>query len=331
MKEKTRVLITGVAGFVGSNVLAYLLENTDWEFVGIASWKHRGVPERLLKNESYQKHKERVIILTHDLVAPFTPDVKEQIGRPDIILNIASDSHVDRSITDPVTFVQNNVNLTLTMLELAREVKPQVFLQFSTDEVYGQAPQGVDHVEWSPIIPSNPYSASKAAQEAIAISYWRTYGVPLIITNTMNVFGFNQDKEKFIPLCIEKIKRGEKLTIHGYPDKKTAGSRFYIHTTNVADALLFILRKNAVPILYPQADIPARYNIVGEVEMDNLTLAETIAGMLGKDLAYELTDFHSARPGHDCRYALDGAKLRLEGWKPKVAFYESLRQIVHGS
>jgi len=322
-----KVLLTGAGGFVGSHVLSHLLKNTDYDIVCICSWKHKGEPRRIIEDLNYQNNKHRVTILTHDLVSPLTNDVKEKIGKVDYILNIASESHVDRSIDEPVEFIKNNVDLVLNMLEFAREVKPELFLQFSTDEVYGQAPLGVNHKEWSAIIPSNPYSASKAAQEAIAVSYWRTYGVPLIITNGMNIFGEKQDKEKFIPLCIERSLSGEKLFIHSYPDKKTAGSRFYIHARNVADAMLFILQ-NVPAKLYPDVELPERFNIVGEKEVDNLTLALMIAEILGKDLNYELVDFHSSRPGHDCRYALDGTRLAEYGWTPKLSFEESLKKTI---
>jgi dTDP-glucose 4,6-dehydratase len=323
-----RILLTGAAGFVGSHVLSHLLKNTDYEVVCICSWRHKGLPYRISDDRNYQEHKDRVTVLTHDLTAPLTEDIKEKIGTPDIILNIASDSHVDRSITDPAEFIENNVKLVINMLEYAREVKPELFLQFSTDEVYGQAPLGMNHKEWSPIIPSNPYSASKAAQEAIAISYWRTYSVPVIITNTMNVFGERQDKEKYVQLCIDRIVKGEQISIHSYPDGKTAGSRFYIHARNVADAVLFITQ-NIKPRMYPQYETPERFNIVGEKEVDNLTMAKMIAEIIGKPLKYELVNFHSSRPGHDCRYALDGQKLADAGWKPKVSFLESLRRTVN--
>jgi dTDP-glucose 4,6-dehydratase len=322
-----RILLTGAAGFVGSHVLSHLLKETDHEILCVCSWEHKGEPSRILDDANYQQNKDRVRIITHDLTAPFTQEQMDNMGEIDFIFNIASESHVDRSVTHPVEFIQNNVKLVLTMLELARVKKPKTFLQFSTDEVYGQAPLGVNHKEWSPIVPSNPYSASKAAQEAIAISYWRTYNVPLIITNGMNIFGERQDVEKFIPLCVDKVSKGEAISIHSYPDGKTAGSRFYIHARNVADAMLFILN-NVEAKLYPEAEMPERFNIVGEVEMDNLTLAKMIAELVGKPLKYDMVNFHSSRPGHDCRYALDGTKLAETGWKPKVSFEESLRRTV---
>jgi len=319
-----KILISGASGMVGSHVLKHLLETTDNTFVTISSWKHKGEPKKLLW--AMQGNENRVKIITHDLTAPFTRGVKQEIGNVDMILNIASDSHVDRSIDEPVDFIQNNVNLSLTMLEFAREIKPKLFLQFSTDEVYGVANDGVNHAEWSPIIPSNPYSASKACQEAIAISYWRTYGVPVVITNTMNVFSEQQDWEKYIPLCVKKILSGEELTIHAYPGETRAGSRFYIHANSVAEAVKFIIDK---PVgTYPQVDKPDRYNIVGDKEIDNLELAQSIAKILDRDLNYKLVDFHSSRPGHDTRYALDGTKLANEGWKPTANFEDKLKETV---
>lgn len=323
-----RILLSGIGGFVGGHVMSHLLKNTDYHIVGIASWQHKGMPTRVSEDENYLKDTSRVTIITHDLSAPITEDLKERIGHIDIILNLASDSHVDRSISNPVPFVQNNVNLALNMLEFAREVKPELFIQFSTDEVFGQAKKDEYHKEWDSIKPSNPYSASKVAQEALAISYWRTYGVPIIITNTMNIFGQYQDKEKFVPLVIDKVMKGEKVSIHGYPDKKQAGTRFYLHARNIADALLFMIN-NVKPKLYPEIDRPERFNVVGKVELDNLTLAQMIADKLGKELKYEIVSFHASRPGHDLRYALDGAKLESYGYSYPVSFEESLTDTIN--
>ena len=326
-KAPTRILLTGISGFIGHHILTYFLQRTDWDIVGVASWQHKGLPSRIFDNPVYQENKHRVTVITHDLTTPWTGAVKKEIGQVEYIFNLASDSHVDRSITDPVPFTSNNVAIILNMLELAKEIKPKVFLQFSTDEVYGQANIGENYKEWSPIVPSNPYSGSKAAQEAIAISYWRTYKVPVIITNTMNVFGERQDAEKFIPLCVKCAATGQKLSIHAYPDLSKAGSRFYLHASNVADGLLFIIN-NLPPKMNPDVDRPDRYNLVGEVEMDNLALAQMIAQIVGKNLNYELVNFHSSRPGHDCRYALDGQKLAELGWTPKVKFDDSLAAVV---
>lgn len=324
-----KLLLTGSAGFIGHHVLSHLLVNTDWDIIAVASWTHKGEPHRILDDKHYQEHKHRVKIITHDLVAPFTEVTKKEIGHVDYILNIASDSHVDRSITDPVPLVKNNVALVLNMLEFAREVKPEVFLQFSTDETYGAAPGNETFKEWATILPSNPYSASKACQEAIAYSYWRTYGVPLIITNLVNVFGERQDSEKFMAKCIKHISNDEELTIHG--STGNIGSRFYIHARNVADALLFIVN-NLKPVPFSDdVDRPSRYNITSDNEVDNLTVATLIAKALKKPLKYTLEDFHKTRPGHDRRYGLDGTKLKEAGWTCPMNFEESLTRYVEWS
>lgn len=319
-------LITGASGFFGSHLLRHLLMNTDWNITCIVSWKHKGTPERV-ENAWKDLDKERVTIIRHDLEAPFTDQTKKRIGQVDYILNIASNSHVDRSITDPAPFVLGNVQSVLTMLELAREIKPKLFLQFSTDEVYSAAPRGVNYKEWSTILPSNPYSGSKAAQEAISISYWRTYGVPLIITNTINLFGQTQDPEKFIAQLIRKIHNNQVVTVHG--KEGDIGSRFYLHARNAADAVLFIVN-NLPPKLYKEDEVlrPDRYNIVSDLEMDNLVLAHMVAKIMGKELKYELLDFHAARNGHDRRYSLDSAKLKALGWQAPTDFEKSLKTTI---
>lgn len=328
MESRKRTLLTGAGGFIGAHTLAHFMHNTNWHLVCIDSFRHKGKTDRIAEMlEAHPDWRERCTIITHDLAAPFSEQMIDRIGHIDYVVNMASESHVDRSIDDPVPFVENNVALVLNMLEYARKIKPEVFVQISTDEVYGAAPSE-DHPEWSTILPSNPYSASKAAQEAIAISYWRTYGVPLIITNTMNNFGEMQDPEKFVPMLIKGIYNGDTVTIHGNPE--TIGSRFYLHARNHADALIFLINRGNITKYVDNNEIvkPDRYNIVGDTEKNNLELAEEIAELVGQPLKYKLIDFHSTRPGHDRRYALDGSKLYSLGWKPPVAFKESLAKTV---
>lgn len=321
-----RVLLTGASGFFGSHLLRHLLMNTDWHIICVVSWKHKGTPERL-EGALKDLDKDRVSIIRHDLEAPFTEHTKKRLGHIDYILNIASNSHVDRSITHPADFAIGNFQLVVNMLELARELKPSLFLQFSTDEVYGPAPKGVNFVEGSPMKPSNPYSGSKAAQENMAFSYWRTFDVPVVITNTMNLIGQTQDSEKFPALCVRKIYNGDTVTIHGTPDD--IGSRFYIHARNAADAVLYIIN-NLPPAHYIEDEVssPDQYNIVGETELNNLELAEMTAKLMGKELKYKFEDFHKTRPGHDRRYALSGEKLKNAGWKPPEGFEESWKRSI---
>lgn len=330
MNNKKTVLLTGCAGFSGSHFLDHILETTDWNIVGIASWKHKGLPERITDSETYQKNKDRVTIVTHDLESPFTEITKKRLGHIDYVINVASMSEVEDSIVNPVPFVQNNVNLMLNMLELAREIKPEVFIQISTDETSGPMLNNEPHKEWSATIPSNPYAASKAAQEAIAISYWRTYGVPVIITNTMNLIQTRQNPVKFLPKTIKYVLEGKTMPIYAAEDG-SLGSRFYIDARNQADAVLYII-KNVIPASFEKGDmVPDRFNIVGEKQLNNLEFAQLVAGIIGKELKYEMISFYSQsqRPGHDLHYGLSGEKMKGIGWKYPVSLEESLRSIVN--
>ena len=322
-----RLLLTGLPGSIGIHVFAHLCHNTDWDVVGIDSFRHKGLTDRVsYMLNAHPEWRERLTIFTHDLIAPISPMLRGKIGKVDYIINMASLSDVFDSIVNPVPFVQNNVALVLNMLEFAREVKPEVFIQISTDEVYGamesKDSQGIK--EWSPIVPSNPYAASKACQEAIAISYWRTYGVPLIITNTMNNYGEMQQPNKY-PVIVQKlVSEGKTVKIHGNPEN--IGSRSYIHSRNFADALLFLI-KNVKPYEHQneKADKPDRFNIAGDRQLDNVELAKLIADLMGRELKYELEEGIVQRPGHDPHYALDDTKIKSLDWKSPVSFEESLK------
>ena len=329
--DKKRVLLTGSGGSIAVHFLAHIFQNCpNWKVIGLDSLIHKGLINRnaVLFGE-HPEWAERYDLIIHDLTVPLPPVVINQIGHIDYIINMASLSDVEASIQDPVPFIQNNISLALNMLEYARKVKPEVFIQISTDEVYGASASkyGDLRKEWDAIIPSNPYAASKASQEAIATSYWRTYGVPLIITNTMNNFGEMQQPSKY-PVMIQKaIANDEEITIHG--KEGTIGSRSYIHSRNFADALLFIL-ENCPPHHHVSltADRPDRYNIAGDKQLDNLELAQLIAKIMGKELKYRLVDAHSTRSGHDPHYGLDMTKLRSLGWKSPTSFEESLEKTI---
>lgn len=320
-----KVLITGAGGFMGSHVLRHVLVKTDWDIVIIDSFRHKGLTDRI-RVQLEGQDSSRVKILSHDLTAPISKQLAYEIGTIDYVLNIASESHVDRSISSPRDFIENNIKLILTMLEYIREYPVRKFIQISTDEVYGPAPDGHKHKEGEPHRPSNPYSASKAAQDDICYSYWRTYSLPICITNTMNIIGEMQDPEKYVPMVIQKVQSGKKVLIHASADKKKIGTRYYLHARNQADALVFLLKQVGFP-LYGAGEM-ARYNVVGQREVDNLEMAEMIAEAVGKKLDYTLVDFHSSRPGHDLRYALDGTKMRKLGWKAPLSLEDSIDSTV---
>ena len=323
-----RLLLTGVGGSVGCHTLVHILHNTDWEVVGLDSFRHRGLTDRVAKMLSYHpEYKERVTILTHDLTAPISEMLERRIGPIDHLIQMASLSDVHDSIQNPVPFVLHNVQLILNVLEYAKRAKPSTFLQISTDEVYGPTDGVKTHKEWSSILPSNPYSASKAAQEAVAISYWRSYNIPLIVVNLMNNFGEMQSPHKFPAIVQRKVRRGEIVGIHS--NKGVIGSRCYIHSRNSSDAVLFIL-KNVPPRLHTDGsqDRPKRFNIVGDKQLSNLELAQMIADTIGKPLEWEEVPTSLSRPGHDIHYGLDGAKLESLGWKSPVSVEESMRNTV---
>ena len=332
-----RLLLTGAGGFVGHHTLAHLLKTTDLEIVVTDSFRHFGTSARLRAVFEELPHtRNRVKVVTHDLNAPIDNVTANEIGPIDFVINMASNSHVDRSITDPRAFVENNVALQLTMVDFARNIKDlKLFLHVSTDEVYGPAPVGNDHPEWSEIIPSNPYSASKAAQEAIAIAYWRTFDIPLVITNTMNIIGERQDVEKFIPLSISRLSKGQRVPVHAQKsgEKWIAGSRFYLHARNQADALRFILENAPTrPLKFSEGlHRPERFNVRGEIEIHNDEMVNLIAELMGlhpSDSHVEYVNVEGSRPGHDLRYALTGDKLLNLGWKPPVPLRESLARTI---
>lgn len=316
-----RVLITGLAGFVGHHLAEHILKNTDWEIVGLDRLDTSGNLNRLTDIDSWEESNGRVTFLFHDLQAEISDQLAKQIGRVDYIVHLAAMTHVDRAIVDPVRSVLDNVLGSVNLMQYARKLDSlDRMLYFSTDEVFGTAPDNVYYKEWDRHNCGNPYSAGKSGGEQYALSFHNTYKLPVFITHTMNIFGERQHPEKYIPLVISKVLKGEKVTVHSHPDKTHAGSRHYLHARNVSAAVMFLLEN---------ADMGDMYNIVGEVETDNLALAEMIAGFVGKDLDYEMVDFHSSRPGHDLRYALDGEKLKSMGFVYPATFADSLEKTVN--
>jgi dTDP-glucose 4,6-dehydratase len=328
------VLISGGAGFIAHHVIDKILKETDWNIVSLDRLDISGNLNRL--HDMLQDHDPKVIsqrlrIIFHDLRAEINSQIVADIGHIDIILHLAAGSHVDRSITYPMEFVQDNVVGTVNMLDYARKNLPNLekFVYFSTDEIYGIAPPGVAYKEYDRYNSTNPYSASKAAAEEFCVAYENTYKMPIVVTHTMNVFGERQHPEKFIPATIQKVRDGEKVIIHADPTRTVAGSRMYIHARDVAEGLMFILAlKNYVHTGdYGHAHCP-KFNLVGTEEIDNLSLAQMIAAAQGRELNYEMTDFHTSRPGHDMRYALDGGLLKSLGWEPKIKLSERISEMV---
>lgn len=322
---KKTVLITGGCGFIGHHMVEYLLLNTDYNLVVLDRLDVSGNLNRLTELECWNKEGKRVNFVWHDMKSDLCSNevLKTQIGKIDIILHIGASSHVDRSISDPMSFVMDNVVGTCNMLNYARQQDNlENFVYFSTDEIFGPAPEGVNYKENDRYNSGNPYSASKAGGEELCVSFHNTYKLPVMITHCMNVFGERQHPEKFIPMCIKNSLVGKPIKIHSDKTLTKPGSRYYIHAKNVCAAVHFLL-KNGVH--------GEKYNIVGEIEMDNLSLAKLISTIVGKPLECELVDFHSSRPGHDLRYALDGSKMKEMGWDLPRNLEQSLKDLVDWS
>lgn len=320
-----KVLVTGAAGFIGSHLVKYLLERTDWEIISLDRYDTSGTMARL--NEVItEKDKSRVKVVFHDLKAAINEFTSKAIGQVDYIIHLAASSHVDRSIEDSMSFVLDNVVGTTNLLIWAKNgglKENGKFLNFSTDETMGPAPDNYASKESDPHRPSNPYAASKAGQEDIGYAFYVTYGLPVITSRTMNNFGEMQHPEKLIPRTIKSIVEGTPMPIFAKTDEngkvEAAGTRFWLHTQNTASAILFLIN-NGIPGEF--------YNVIGFDEVSNLEMAEKIAKIIGKPLIPKFVNFYEVRKGHDRRYALDGTKMKDMGWTPEVDFENSLKKTV---
>lgn len=332
-----KVLITGAGGFVGHHAVEYLIHNTDWELVLTDSFKHAGKTSRIrsiLENMSNVNQK-RIKIVTHDLSTPIDNITAKEFGNIEAIINYASYSDVDQSIINPIPFVQNNINISLSMLEYARQLDSlNIFIQISTDEVYGPLESTAKHTEWEPLYPSNPYSASKVGQEALTNAYWRTFDLPLIITNSMNMFGERQDLKAFIPKVIQNLLNNRITTVHA---KEINGilhksNRCYTHAKNQVDGIKFLIETFAnKSIRFSEGNKTInKFNIAGETTLNNDDLVIQIAHILNikQDKLFEYIDPQQTRPGFDLSYGLDISKIKSLGWKEPISFDKSLEQTV---
>jgi dTDP-glucose 4,6-dehydratase len=319
-----KILITGGAGFIAHHLVDKILSSTDWEIITLDRLDFSGNLNRLHEVvSSYPKiEQKRVKVVHHDLKAELNQEISAVIGKIDYISHLAAGSHVDRSITYPLEFVMDNVVGTANILNYARKIDSlERFAYFSTDEIFGPAPGGVYYKEYDRYNSTNPYSATKAGAEELVVAFENTYGLPSLITHTMNVFGERQNPEKYIPMVIKKVRDNKTVTVHANSAKTVAGSRHYIHAEDVAEALIFLYNYDLSKVTSDPTGVKCqKFNIVGKDEIDNLSLANFIASIQNKELKYQMVDFHSQRPGHDLRYSLDGTKMEQMGWAPKSAY-----------
>lgn len=312
-----RVLVTGGGGFIGHHVVGAMVDAGH----SVVVLDRLDQTSTLMRINAFR---DDVKFVWHDLRAPVNELVSSMIGPVDAIFHLAASTHVDRSIQDSVQFVLDNVLGTAHLLEYARGLPAlKLLLNFSTDEVFGPAPAGVAYGEFDRYDARNPYSATKAGACELAHAYANTYKMPVITTHCMNVFGERQHSEKFVPLVIGSVLRGDTVCIHTDKDG-TAGSRFYIYARDVADMMVRVLGR----VVAGGLSTPDKLNIPGVLEVDNLSMARKIADFVGRPLQYELVDFHSSRPGHDLRYALDPRKIESLGLLAHTDFDEALGRTV---
>jgi dTDP-glucose 4,6-dehydratase len=324
------VLITGGCGFLGHHMVEHFLRMTDWNIVVVDALTYAGNLRRLEDINNWVSLKHRVKFIWHDIRSSFSDEIVNRIGHIDYMVHLAAETHVDNSLTDAVPFVATNVLGTVHLLDyLHKHCKDlEKGIVFSTDEVFGSAPEGVYYKEDDPIKPSNPYAASKAGQEAVTYSYVHAYNMPIMITRCMNLFGERQHPEKFLPKTIRSVLEKDTVVLHGRNSEDTS-QRCWIHCREASDAVLFLLR-NGLPKEF--------YHIVGEEHsVYELTqvIYEEIRSVVWKDLnvpppmIINFVDYHKCRPGHDFRYAMSGEKLAKLGWKPTFNTIQSLRQAVN--
>ncbi|GAB7389185.1 dTDP-glucose 4,6-dehydratase [Bacillaceae bacterium] len=306
-----RLLVTGGAGFIGSNFIRYMLKSySDLFILNLDKLTYAGNLENLREVEHLPNyHFVRGDINNRELVAYLV-----ELYRIDVIINFAAESHVDRSISDPEIFLKTNVLGTQALLEVAKEYRLHKFIQISTDEVYGTLGETGSFTENSPLAPNSPYSASKAAADLMVRAYHETYGLPVNITRCSNNYGPYHFPEKLIPLMITNALEDKPLPIYG----DGLHIRDWLHVEDHAAAIDLVLRKGQPGEIY---------NIGGRNEWRNIDVVKLILKELGK--SEDLIRFVPDRLGHDRRYAIDPTKIMNElGWEPKYRFERGIKETI---
>ncbi len=315
-----KLLVTGGAGFIGSNFIRHILTtHPDWRVVNFDKLTYAGNLENLRDVESSDGYSfVQGDIADREAVAQLFSALK-----PQAVVNFAAESHVDRSILDASAFIETNIKGTQVLLEAAREYAVERFVQISTDEVYGTLGEEGAFTEHSPLVPNNPYAASKAAADLVCRSYWKAYGVPLVITRSSNNYGPYQFPEKLLPVMIRNALNGKELPVYGEGKQV----RDWLYVEDNCRALDLVLLKGRTGEVY---------NIGGDCERRNIEIVNLICDILAarvdeprsfKELITFIKDPRGA--AHDFRYALDCSKLQSElDWKPSVDLEEGLERTV---
>lgn len=305
-------MITGAAGFIGSNFLYTMMKkHPSYDFIALDKLTYAGHFPTIAPLEKENNFR----FIQGDIADSIEMHKVFQKEKPDMVINFAAESHVDRSIENPSLFIQTNVLGTQVLLDACKTYGVTRFHQVSTDEVYGDLPldrPDLLFTEETPLHGSSPYSASKAAADLLVQAYFRTYGLPVTISRCSNNYGPYHFPEKLIPLMITHCLRGKPLPVYG-------------NGKNIRDWLYVTDHCQAIDLILHQGTVGEVYNIGGQAEKSNLEVVESIIRILGKG---EIT-FVADRKGHDLRYAIDPSKMEQAlGWRPEVSFEEGLKQTI---
>jgi dTDP-glucose 4,6-dehydratase len=305
------ILVTGGAGFIGSNFINHILEvRDDYNIINLDRLTYAGNLENLTECEGRANyHFVKGDITNSELVEYLFKKYKIKY-----VINFAAESHVDRSILGSEVFFRTNVIGTNVLLEIAKKYEVEKFLQVSTDEVYGSlGPEGL-FTELTPLAPNSPYSSSKASADLMALSYYHTYGFPVVITRCSNNYGPYQFPEKLIPLMLINCMNNKKLPVYG-------------DGMNVRDWIYVIDHNKAIDLVFEKGRVGEVYNIGADKEMPNIEIVKLVIKYLNK--SEDLIQFVKDRPGHDRRYAIDSTKIQTElGWRPEHSFEEAIQQTI---
>lgn len=308
-----KVLITGGCGFIGTNLVRFILDNRpDWSLVNLDLLTYAG---NLENTDGLEKdYPGRYRFVRGDIAdAPMVRELFEQ-ERFDIVLNLAAESHVDRSIEEPGVFIRTNIMGVQVLLDAAVATGVERFLHVSTDEVYGSLGADGQFHEQLPLKPNSPYSASKASADLLVRSYIKTFGLDAVITRCSNNYGPYQFPEKLIPLMTLNALGGKSLPVYG----DGMNVRDWIYVTDHARGIVMVAEGGRTG---------EAYNMGGDAEKPNIEIVRTILHQLGK--GEELIEYVTDRPGHDFRYAMDFSKIKNElGWEPQVTFEEGMKQTI---
>ncbi|NEU25663.1 dTDP-glucose 4,6-dehydratase [Paenibacillus polymyxa] len=305
-----KLLVTGGAGFIGSNFVLYMLkQHPEYEIVNVDALTYAGNLENLKSIEDHPKH----TFVKADITNAQVMDQLMQQGI-DVVVNFAAESHVDRSILEPEVFVKTNVLGTQVLLDAAKKYNVTKFVQVSTDEVYGSLGETGLFTEETPLQPNSPYSASKAGGDLLVRAYHETFGLPVNITRCSNNYGPYQFPEKLIPLMISRALSDQQLPVYG-------------DGLNIRDWLYVEDHCSAIDLVIHQGKLGEVYNIGGNNERTNVHIVKTILKELGKPES--LISYVQDRPGHDRRYGIDPTKTMNElGWKPKHSFETGIKETI---